>query len=350
MADVAKRLGVSPATVSLAVNNRPGVNEETKKQVLQCIEEMEAEAAGRRKETGSKENKDTILSAEEKNGISDAFNRMLKVVFINRKKNIIADPGMELWTGITETFDREARKRGMIYSLCYLTVGGRDTDEIVRECNMDIVAGVILFGTEMQEEDMAIAGRIRKPLIVFDYEPEQGDYSSVCIDNDDAVRKAIMMLINQGAKDICYCGCGKKIYNFYTRKKAFEKYRSFFDLPVKSDRYVEWGQTIPETKENAMRWLEQNSLPEAFLFESYMTAIGVMLALESKGIEVPQKVRLAGIDEIPEYMMADMNYSYVRIPNEERAVMGITLLDQFMNGYPDMKASVFLKTEAVENA
>ena len=41
MADVARYLGISKATVSLAVNGKPGVNEQTRQRILQCIEEME---------------------------------------------------------------------------------------------------------------------------------------------------------------------------------------------------------------------------------------------------------------------------------------------------------------------
>lgn len=41
MVDVARYLGVSKTTVSLAVNNKPGVNEQTKQKILNCIKEME---------------------------------------------------------------------------------------------------------------------------------------------------------------------------------------------------------------------------------------------------------------------------------------------------------------------
>lgn len=41
MADVARYLGISKAIVSLAVNGKPGVNEQTRQKIFQCIEEME---------------------------------------------------------------------------------------------------------------------------------------------------------------------------------------------------------------------------------------------------------------------------------------------------------------------
>lgn len=41
MVDVARHLGISKATVSLAVNGKPGVNEQTRQKVLECIKELE---------------------------------------------------------------------------------------------------------------------------------------------------------------------------------------------------------------------------------------------------------------------------------------------------------------------
>src|SRR6201995_5643827 len=40
IADVARRAGVSPAAVSFAVNDRPGVSEETRERVLQVAQEL----------------------------------------------------------------------------------------------------------------------------------------------------------------------------------------------------------------------------------------------------------------------------------------------------------------------
>ncbi len=44
--DIAKALGLSTATVSLAINRKPGVNEETRNKVLKYIEAKEQEEYG----------------------------------------------------------------------------------------------------------------------------------------------------------------------------------------------------------------------------------------------------------------------------------------------------------------
>ena len=39
--DIARELGISKATVSLALNNKPGVNEKTKQAILECKARLE---------------------------------------------------------------------------------------------------------------------------------------------------------------------------------------------------------------------------------------------------------------------------------------------------------------------
>ena len=41
--DIARELGVSPATISLVLNNKPGVGEEKRKEILQKIVELDCE-------------------------------------------------------------------------------------------------------------------------------------------------------------------------------------------------------------------------------------------------------------------------------------------------------------------
>lgn len=126
MADVARYLGISKATVSLAVNNKPGVNEQTRQKILRCIGEMEQN--------------DGILPKEAPPEPMRAF-RIIKVVIINHRKQVVCDPELDLWSEVLSTFDAEARKRGYLYGLTYLNETDGNQQEIIEECNLDMVAG-----------------------------------------------------------------------------------------------------------------------------------------------------------------------------------------------------------------
>ena len=142
LADVARYLGISNATVSLAVHNRPGVSEKTRRQVLDCIEEMKANdgylpnpghgmtGSGRSSvQDLPKERSDP--NAARNSGESSKW--MLKVIFWDNEKHMIRDPQLELWSGILETLDTEARGRGWMYSFCYMKKDEASREQIVVE-------------------------------------------------------------------------------------------------------------------------------------------------------------------------------------------------------------------------
>ena len=74
MVDIARHLGVSKATVSLAVNGKPGVNEETRRMVLECLEEM-------KKNNGVIPVKENIVTVS-----GHPVNQMIKIVIVNHSK------------------------------------------------------------------------------------------------------------------------------------------------------------------------------------------------------------------------------------------------------------------------
>lgn len=336
MIDVARHLGISKSTVSLVMNNKPGVNEETRKRVLQCFEELSREEG-------------TILE-KQKVSVTElaSVEKIIKVVFINHNMRIIVHPEMDLWSAVIETFDIEARKRGLLYSMSYLDEDAFHMETIIEECNLSMVSGVIIFGTEMQESDYKILERIKKPLVIYDYEMPDGNYCSVCIDNANAVEQAMKRLKSAGAKDIRYLSTGKTIYNFAKRREAFKKCISE-GKDTGKDSYIVLGGSINEITENALTWLEKNDLPDAFLFENYQISIGVMLALRKKKISVPQDIKLIGIDEVPEYMLSGNELTYMKMPYRTRASVCMTLLDMLTQLYPDMKTKIFVEAEMVSN-
>lgn len=197
MADVERYLGISKATVSLAVNGKPGVNEQTRQKIFQCIEEMEKNGGAIPEEAVQKQLRPL---------------QIVKVVIINHRKQVVCDPELDLWSDVLRTFDMEARKRGYLYGLTYLNETEEDLQAIIDECNLDMVAGVILFGTEMSSVDYKIIRQIHKPLVIYDYEMLDGAYSSVCIDNARAVEMALNILNRAGVSNVCYLSTGKDIY------------------------------------------------------------------------------------------------------------------------------------------
>ena len=188
MVDVARHLGISKATVSLAVNGKPGVNEQTRQKVLECIKELE--------------NNGGVLPENSSFQSPDAPHRLIKVLIINHRKQVVCDPELDLWTEVLRTFDTEARNRGYLYGLSYINETEYETNAVIAECNTELVAGVIVFATEMQPADYPILEKINKPIVLYDYEAPDGKYNSVCIDNESAVKNSLNLLPKQQSQNL----------------------------------------------------------------------------------------------------------------------------------------------------
>lgn len=311
MAEVARYLGISKATVSLAVNGKPGVNPQTRERIFRCIEEME--------KNGGVMPENVLFS-------SSKSPKLIKVVIMNRRKQVVCDPEMDLWSGVLRTFDVEARRQGYVYGVSYLNEGDDEEQRIIEECNLDMVAGVLLFATEMSSEDTKILDRIQKPLVIYDYEIPNGGYSSICVDNRRAVELAVEQLVSAGVRDIRYLGTKKQIYNFEKRREAFQEILLKQEISPKKDDIVLLGNSIGEITEQAIEYLTSNPLPQAFILENYQVSIAVLTAVRKLRIQVPKELKVVGIDEIPEYVLSDFKLTQISIPHEERAAMAIELL------------------------
>ena len=329
MADVARYLGVSKATVSLAVNGKPGVNEQTRNRILKCIEEMER-------------NDGKIMEAAAPEPVRSF--RMIKIIIINHRKQVICDPELDLWSDVLGTFDTEARRKGYLCGLTYLNETEDNWQEIIGECNLDMVAGVILFGTEMSDSDYWILEQIRKPLVIYDYEMPDGSFSSVCIDNARAVELSLELLEQT---DVRYLGTGKSVYNFERRREAFQnsllQKRGF----SRKEDIIPLGNTIGEITERAADYLRTQKLPAAFVLENYQVSIGVLTAARRLRIAVPEDLKLVGIDEVPEYIIPDIKLTQIRIPHAERAVIAMSLLDEEINKRQRSRLKVFAVPELI---
>lgn len=305
MADVARRLGVSKATVSLAVNGKSGVNEGTRKRILECIKEME--------------------QSQSKGELE--IRKVIKVIAFNRGKQVMYDPEMDLWSGVLDTFDRESRRHNYLFSITYLNKAEYNIDEIIEECNQDLVAGVILFGTEMAEEDRTICDRIKKAVVLYDYEMQDGSYSSVCIDHYLTMKMACDYLLKKGAERIKYLANSKDIYNFRQRRKKFHMIMMENEKIVRKNDIVFLGNNISEITQNAKTYFQEYGIPEAFVMENYQVSVGVLTALQMLKIKNIDKIKMIGVDEIPSYVMLDKaSLAQIKIPHIERAAAAVEIL------------------------
>lgn len=131
----------------------PVWNEETRRMVLECLEEM-------KKNNGVIPVKENIVTVS-----GHPVNQMIKIVIVNHSKGAACNSETDLWSDVLATFDSEARRLGYLYGVTYLNDDIAQIEAVITECNMDFVAGVSSFwNQELKEEDQNLLERIQKTI------------------------------------------------------------------------------------------------------------------------------------------------------------------------------------------
>lgn len=332
--DIARQLGISKATVSLALNGKSGVSSETRDMILKCREEMESQLC----------NMLTSVKDEEQ---PVPAGMTIKIIMFDRKLGIICDPALNIWTEMLRIFDGEARKHGYSIGITYVGNDEMEIQRVVEECNSPAVAGVLLYATEMAEHDFDKGLRaIRKPMVIFDYDAGNR-YHSVVIDNETAVQKAVEFLVSRGCRRIEYLSQRIEMYNFERRRMGFIAGIHKAGLDVEKCPIVPVGTTI-ESVDSFMRdWLLEHSLPDAFIMENYQISIGVIKALNERKIQVPKQISILGVDELPSYMTGGVELDCIRVAHTDRAYVTMELLLREIQSPSNTKFKVASRCELI---
>lgn len=324
--DIARELGISKATVSLALNGKAGVSEETKQKIMECYHKLENPAADEPGQNGT----------------------LIKVIVCNKGLKIVQESEMDLWTDVLAVFDKEAKKKNYSVNVIYANIPQDNMNRIIEECNSEKTAGVVLFATELNPEDYHAFSMIHKPMVIYDSDLEEDSHYYVLINNGAGVRKAVNYLTERNIRNIVYLATGKNIYNFRARREGFLEALGKDNKLKENCRIVTLGLQIEENYLRMKEFLEGQKLPEAFITENYQVSFGVIQALKEKGIRIPEDVSLIGIDEIPSYLTGNIHLTSIRIPHTQRARLVMSLLEQEIERQVDIKSRVLANCRLIE--
>ncbi len=303
--DIARSLGISKASVSLALNHKPGVSEETRKAVFECLARMQEEKATQQSHVGGRQN--------------------VKVLIFNNHLGFITDVELDLWTDVWHGLEKEARLYNYALSITYVDNSAEEIARVIEECNDEMIAGVIVAAVEMRPEELSFLHEIHHPIVIVDNAYSK-DYHCVVIDNEGGIAEAMDYLVAQGHRNIVYLRQSEDIYNLNARRAGYLHAMERHHLNFKKSMMVTTGRTIQEIKAFMDTYLDSHELPDAFLMENYQVSIGTISALKKHGYRIPKDVSLIGVDEVPEYMRHGVNLTTVRVPHVPRAPITMLFL------------------------
>ncbi|MFE7277511.1 LacI family DNA-binding transcriptional regulator [Streptomyces sp. NPDC057623] len=291
--DVAARVGVSTASVSLVLRGVPGPSERTRQRVLKAA----AELGYRVDRTAS-----TLASRR------------------SRLLGVMVDIHRPFHAELVEYLHTAAEEVG--YDLVLSTqTRTRDEQSAVETLLAFRSEALILLGPTAPAATLAALDN-KAPVIAVGRRIAEATLDVVRTADDDGVGQIVDHLVGLGHREIVYVDGGKGVIATDRRRG----YRTAMRRHGLDDHIrILHGDHTEAAGERAVRkLLEGDSLPTAVLTYNDPSAIGVLAGLARAGVDVPGEVSVAGYDDDMLSRLSCFNLTTVSQEAEEQARHAVT--------------------------
>ena len=274
--DIAKKLNITAATVSRALNNNPKIKDSTRELVLATATSM-----------NYKQNK---LALALKSGRSNNIGVIVPRIDSNFFASVIRGIEEELYPHgyqviICQTHENSKRESENLYTLIDAQVDG-----------------ILMSVTDVtNENDGAFHNVLEKnvPLIFFDRSKHIDGVSSVTINDFKGGYIATKQLINQGCKYIAHLSGDQSLEIFKNRFLGYKQ--ALLDNGIAfNEEYIIQSKSSVEAGKNAINvLLELETPPDAIFSSSDFAALGAIQELRDRNIHIPQEFCVAGFSNEP---------------------------------------------------
>lgn len=300
--DIAKRAGVSQATVSRVLNydSTLSVADTTKKRIFEAAEDLSYYKSPTKKKA---DQKIAVVHwyTTEKEELNDLYYLSIRIGIEERCKQL------------------DIRSEVYFYN---------DLNSL-ESADIDGIIAVGKFSDEQVKEMKQI-----NPLLVFvDSSPDAEKYDAIVIDFEKATKNIIDFYMETGHKQIGFIG-GRETLKGETepiedvREKTFQTYLMEKGLLNKDSIYVGFF-SVAEGYHLMKRAIKElgDDLPTAFFLSSDVMAIGALRALHEESIAIPERVSIFSINDMAVSKYVYPSLSTVKVYTE---VMGETAVDTLL--------------------
>ena len=315
--DIAEATGLSMSTVSRVLNDKPDVNDETRRRVLTVVGDAPPHAPPR---PGRAKIAPLVgfINRFRSYGINDHYVAQV-VAAVNAR-----------------TFDHA-------YNLVMI-----EADSVYKEMRwpgrydiFDQLAGVIwsMPVFEQMHRDFLTARGI--PHVVINNKMRSVDAPFVESDNFTAARQAVEYLVGLGHTRIGFIGGEFSITNMLDRYRGFQQHMKEFGLEVDPDLVIDDIGSVDTAGaiEGTHRLIGRKRLPTALICASQPILLGVYDVFRQRGVRVPDDVSLIAYDDTELLRRLDPPVTTFRQPLLQ---MGETAVDLLMDQihHPDRHSDI----------
>lgn len=317
LSDIARQAGVSEATVSRVLNDKPGVGQQTRQSVLTALD---------------------VLGYERPQAL-----RKHAIGLIGLVVPELENPIFPLYA---QTISNVLAGSGYTPVLCTQTPGGVSEDEFVEMLRERAVAGII-FVSGLHADTTASTERYqelkdkRLPVAFVTGHPEGVQAASFSCDDTVAARIAVEHLAGLGHKHI---GLVSGPDRYWPVRRKLNGYRAAMqNVGPELIELTLFGEQGGHAA--ASRLIDRGAT--AVVCGSDMMALGAIRAAEERGMNVPQDFSVVGYDDSPLIAHTNPPLTTVRQPVRDIATAAARALLDEIAGQPTPNSEYLFRPELV---
>lgn len=317
--DIADRLGISKYAVSLALNDKPGVSDELRKEIIKTASEMDYQ--GGKKKAVKKSGNILVLIPDYIN--NDTF----------------------FYSSVYWYVEADIKKQGFNAVLTSVNLDMQEKLEYPSFYYEMEFCGIIIIGIFAEEYVKKLLGS-GCPVVSIDHYYDDIPMDAVVTANLEGAYNIVRHLIENGHKDIGYIGSIAMTASLYERWCGYNKAMLHYGLRVREDHCILSSSPLkvlfaePDELERLIDDME--SLPTAWFCGGDRIAINLINVLSRKNIKIPGEISVVGFDDIEAANMIIPSLTTVRVDRQRMSREAVNLLiRRLQNDGDKQKISIY---------
>jgi len=308
--ELAKKLNLSAAAVSMALNNKPGVSTATRKLILEAANKYGFD----------------FTRITDKHPISGC----IYLVFYKKHGAVVTDN--PFFSHLSEGIDIGCKKAGYKMKISYIYEDEETIEKQLESIQYSDCIGIILLGTEMNPQDLKPFLKLPLPFVLLDTYFETISCDCVLINNAQGAYLATSHLIKKTKKQPGYLKSSYQISNFTERSGGF--YKAIRDHGMSTSKSI--VHKLTPSIEGAyadMTELINNGeeLSTCYFADNDLIAVGAIKSLKQKGYRIPQDIAIVGFDNIPISSVIEPSLTTIHVPKQYMGEIAANRLITILN-------------------
>lgn len=301
---IAEELGVSPSTVSRALNNTGRISQELREKIIEL--------------------------AQKYNYIPNEMGRGLRTRSSMLLGLMVPDIANPYYVNVARGAQDEADKYGYSIAICN-TDNDADLEKkriitLVRKR----VDGLLVFNFFNNKDTLELLSGFTIPIVLFNPPP---GYRFVHIKHDTSVINSLLTYLSgKGYTSIAHIAGDQRTIVGRLRLKHFIHFMRSHNLPLREEWIIESDFTQKGGYEAMKTLLMLEEKPRAVWASNDLMAIGAMEAIKESGLSIPKDIAVAGYDDIEYASIVTPKLTTVYKPKYELGSIATGILINLIKG------------------